>query len=111
LTKKPVEAQLDDCARLARENVEQRIGLGGAKEFERMLADFIKNPRRYGFTRCLCGRPPRYLALFEPTHAFAKRIGQPKGKQRLLLYALCQECAEGPQERVEQAIVRELGVQ
>ena len=50
--------------------------------------------------------------VFHPSPAFGKRIGQPAGKLRLVVYSLCDRCHEaaGSRERVEGRIVRELGV-
>ncbi len=53
--------------------------------------------------------------MFEPTAALAKRIGQPKGKRRIVFYALCDACfalpVEQVAERVEAKLLREMTVQ
>ncbi len=75
----------------------------------KILTDALQNPGRYGVTGCaLCKGPFTVTALFEPTGPFAKRIGQPKGKKRLLVYGLCQSCSELPNvaDRVEEEMLR-----
>jgi hypothetical protein len=70
----------------------------------------MKNPRLIGIeTCCLCGtRKAPVSALYAPTdEAGAKMIGQPVGKRRFIIYALCRECASLPDraERVEATVV------
>jgi hypothetical protein len=70
----------------------------------------LKNPRLIGVeTCCLCGsRKVPISALYAPADdAGAKMIGQPEGKQRFILYALCSKCADLPDraERVEATVV------
>ena len=40
----------------------------------------------------LCGEKPNSVALFYPTEEFAKKIGQPKNKLRIVAYSLCEKC-------------------
>jgi hypothetical protein len=44
----------------------------------------------------LCGGEPIFLALWVVSPEIAKRIGQPKGKNRLIFYALCTPCYNLP---------------
>ena len=86
-----------------------------ANEFNEMLADALRDPMKYGISGCaLCGE--RHLAataLYVPADAVAKRLGQPKGKKRLIVYFLCQSCSEIPDkaDRVEAEIPKRTGVQ
>lgn len=70
----------------------------------------LKNPRLIGVkTCCLCGNAKAPIsALYAPADdAGAQMIGQPAGKQRFILYALCTECVDLPDraERVEAIVV------
>lgn len=62
---------------------------------------------------CLCHAPGYVMGVFTPTQSFAKRIGQPPGKQRVVVYWLCPDCTEMTDviDLVEQAMLRELQVQ
>jgi hypothetical protein len=59
-----------------------------------------------------CGGVPIVAAgMFTPNENFAKRIGQPKNKRRVAIYALCQPCADDYDRairRVEQRILCEV---
>lgn len=80
---------------------------------EDLIADAIRNPSKYGLRACiLCGAHPNFVAVFTPNEAFAKRIGQPKKKERRVVYAICERCRERPDtaERVEREILTKLGV-
>lgn len=63
----------------------------------------------------LCGGASVVGGIFIPNEAFAKRIGQPKGKQRLVFYALCEACFALPHpdrsDRIEAKLLREMTVQ
>lgn len=64
----------------------------------------------------LCGGVAgRGRGVFEPDAAFAKRIGQPKGKRRIVFYALCDACwglsRQHLMERVERKLLQEMTVQ
>jgi hypothetical protein len=86
----------------------------GTPEQQRMLADAMANPKKYGVTGCsLCDQPFLAVGLFVPTESFAKRIGQPKGKQRLIVYGLCEGCFGLPDkaDRVEAALLKQMTVQ
>ena len=67
--------------------------------------------------RCLlCGEiAGRGRGIFEPNESIAKRIGQPKGKRRIVFYALCDACFGLPREplmeRVEAKLLHEMTVQ
>jgi hypothetical protein len=83
------------------------------KATEEMLAEALRNPAKYGVSGCaLCqGDRISVTALFVPTEALAKRIGQPKNKQRLIVYGLCNSCAtlSNVPDRVEEAILKDMG--
>jgi hypothetical protein len=96
---------LPDDVRLARENIEQQPKVDEA--FERVLADVIDNPQKYGFM--LCGRP-RYTALFEPTPAFANASAS-RGNSASCHMRSARNAPKCIKERVEEAMLRELGVQ
>ena len=82
---------------------------------KQLLGDAVLHPAKYGIRGCaLCYRLPiQFTALFVPTESFGKRIGQPAGKQRLVVYGLCAACSELPNltDRVEAAMLRNMGVQ
>lgn len=64
----------------------------------------------------LCGGiAGRGRGVFEPGKAIAKRIGQPKGKRRIVFYVLCDACFGLPREqvaeRVEAKLLQEMTVQ
>jgi hypothetical protein len=63
----------------------------------------------------LCGGPVAYAGIFAPTKSFAKRIGQPEGKYRIVVYALCEDCFALPEQermdRVEAWLLATLSVQ
>lgn len=57
----------------------------------------------------LCSEPiTTYIGVFEPTRTFAKRIGEPKGKHRTVLYRLCDSCVKRTDipEAIESGILR-----
>jgi hypothetical protein len=83
---------------MTRKEVEQLIGAGEAQ------------------VACsLCGEPVAHIGIFVPTESFAKRIGQPKGKHRVVVYGLCEDCVALPEQdrmaRVEEWMLATLGVQ
>jgi hypothetical protein len=43
-------------------------------------------------TCSLCGGKGDELGVFIPTESFAKKLGQPVGKQRIAIYAGCSRC-------------------
>lgn len=63
----------------------------------------------------LCGGAARVGGVFMPNEPFAKRIGQPAGKLRIVFYGLCAVCFDLPRgqlvERVEAKLLREMTVQ
>jgi hypothetical protein len=63
----------------------------------------------------LCGRAARAGGVFMPNESFAKRIGQPAGKLRIVFYGLCAVCFDLPRvlmvERVEAKLLREMTIQ
>jgi len=76
----------------------------------RVLAD----PSAFGLDGCLlCGGPMKVVGLFFPNPDVAKRLGQPKGKQRVVFYALCAACNDLPDkvEKVELFLLANAGVQ
>ena len=56
---------------------------------------------------------PGYIGFFIPKPEFAKRIGQPKGKQRVIGYKLCDACYERPErdQALDAGILRQFEVQ
>jgi hypothetical protein len=78
------------------------------------VQDVIDHPQDYGLRVCsFCGVNPIYMvAVFIPNEQFAKRIGQPPGKERLVVYALCENCFAMPdkEKRAEDAILEQMGV-
>ena len=44
----------------------------------------------------LCGGSSTVFGAFFPKPEFAERLGQPEGKQRIVAYALCDQCVELP---------------
>ena len=78
---------------------------------QKILTDALLNPGRYGVKGCaICKGPFVVTALFNPPESFARRIGQPDGKKRLIVYGLCKPCSEIPNvaDRVEEEILREM---
>ena len=63
-------------------------------------------------TPCLlCQSPPHIQAMFKPSPEFAKELGQPEDKQRIVLYCLCEKCFQLPEiernRQIEAAIVKQ----
>lgn len=61
----------------------------------------------------LCSeRPAIFTGVFQPNQEFAKRIGQPKGKVRLVLYRVCDHCNELPDKLalIEAAILANMQI-
>lgn len=80
-------------------------------EQEKRLRDALKHPEKYGLTRCvLCAGPPAFIGVFGPNPDFARRLGAPKGKQRLILYAVCNNCKHRLDD-IEAQMARDLSVQ
>jgi hypothetical protein len=74
------------------------------------LAPILRNPAQYGLTCCcLCAGRVEWVGIFSPTESFAKRIGEPEGKRRLVVYGLCEPCSRLPDRnaRVEAAMLRD----
>lgn len=46
------------------------------------------------FPCILCGGTPQFAGFFVPTRKAAKLLGEPPGKERLIAYALCEQCME-----------------
>lgn len=67
------------------------------------------NPASFGITKCrLCSAGFTRVGVFVPTDAdLARRLGQPEGKTRYVLYGLCDRCHALPDhnERIEAAIL------
>jgi hypothetical protein len=61
---------------------------------------------------CLCGHAAKQIGVFSPNENFARRIGQRSGKQRIVMYGLCESCLRLPDRnaRVEQAMLDDLQV-
>jgi hypothetical protein len=83
------------------------LGIGLTPE---TLAEALDTAR--GCTLCKSRSAPN-KALFVPTEKFSRRIGAPKGKLRVLTYALCEPCSQlpGVVELVEIEILKRLAVQ
>ncbi len=76
------------------------------------IKDALEHPDKYGVSYCtLCGGRRAYVALFIPSPDFAKKIGQPEGKERLVVYALCDPCFALPDRvaKVEWQMLEDLG--
>jgi hypothetical protein len=52
----------------------------------------------------LCGRAPDITNAFVPEASVARRLGQPEGKQRVIIYGVCERCMDNR----EQAEIMEL---
>lgn len=80
-----------------------------------LLADALRNPAKYGVLGCALCRTPdiKVTAIFQPTEAFSKRIGAPKGKLRMIVYGLCEKCVllPGLADLVEGEILKKMTVQ
>jgi hypothetical protein len=79
---------------------------------EQILADALRNPTKYGISGCaLCRGNIAVTAIFKPTEAFGNRIGQPKGKRRLVVYGLCNQCSlrSDLADAVEREILKQMG--
>jgi len=86
------------------------IGYRGIGLTPETLAEALDTAR--GCTLCKSPDAPN-KALFVPTEAFSRRIGAPKGKLRLLTYAVCVPCSQlpGVVDLVEAEILKRLAVQ
>lgn len=78
-----------------------------------LTEDEIREYLRMGMTFkhcCRCGEVAVVLGVFTPNAQFASRIGQPKGKERIVFYGLCKTCMELPDrnQRVENAMLDDL---
>ena len=78
--------------------------------------DDYRHSCEHGLTHCtICDYNPAVkTGLFVPTESFARRIGQPKDKCRIVIYVIRKRCAEDPDEaarRVEEPVLRECGAQ
>ncbi len=96
--------------RLDRKRAKERKQLSD----EEKIAAALRDPRAHGVTGCLlCGGPFSITALFTTTPEFGKRIGAPPGKQRVLVYGMCEGCRELPNsvELVESKILSVATVQ
>lgn len=50
---------------------------------------------KYNNKKCyLCGGIPFYTSIFFPKPEEARLIGQPPGKQRIVVYGMCEECVQ-----------------
>ena len=80
---------------------------------EERLNDVLRNPEKFGIKRCtLCREPLSSVCIFHPNEEFAKKIGQPGGKQRLVAYGLCKKCSDNPDHinAIEQGILVAYGL-
>ena len=83
------------------------------REAAEILKYALRNPQKYGIDTCsLCAGKIKIVAIFTPTESFARRIGQPPEKQRIIVYGLCEPCSKLPDlaAKVEAAMLRDLGV-
>ena len=79
------------------------------------IQEMLRRPLEHGLDRCMsCGGVPVVGAvLFTPEENFAQRIGQPKNKRRVAVYALCQPCVDDDDRstrRAEARILCEAGI-
>lgn len=86
------------------------------KEAQKLVAAALKDPRAYGIESCIVCKSGDItnVGLFVPTNpTFASRIGQPKGKTRVVVYALCESCFDSPNRdaQVEAAMIKDGGFQ
>jgi hypothetical protein len=61
-------------------------------------------------TSCvLCNQPADVVGVFEPSESGRKRLNLPAGRQRFVLYGLCNPCFEIPDKtyRIEEIIFRQ----
>jgi hypothetical protein len=64
----------------------------------------------------LCKKPPEYTNAYVPTPDVAKRLGQPKGKQRVIIYGVCEPCMDQHgkseiMELMERSVLQRHGLQ
>lgn len=67
-----------------------------------------------GMPACsVCLGPSDLISIFWPNESFARRIGQPEGKMRVVVYGICHVCRELPDraQRVEREILRDFQTQ
>lgn len=63
-----------------------------------------------------CGRrDPEFTNAYVPTPLIAKRLGQPAGKQRIMIYGVCEPCMTKYgkaeiMEMAEQDVLRKRGI-
>jgi hypothetical protein len=80
------------------------------------LQDVLLNPHAHGIDSCLlCRRDGKYTCVFPTVESFAKRIGTPKGKTRVIYYSLCDRCLTPENEeetftRVEEELLKRMQV-
>lgn len=70
-----------------------------------MLAMLIEEVHDRGGPCLLCGAPARNVGVWRPIRRLARYLGCPEGKDRLLVYALCDLCLDAPIGRVERALL------
>ena len=101
-------------AKLSRVKAHYVPGETPAKRIHEILTECKRTPPPELEFCCLCvNRRTNRVGVFSPTESFAKRIGKPKDKQRIVIYGLCNRCAEVPDfnERVEEQLLRDEQVQ
>lgn len=59
---------------------------------------------------------PEFTNAFVPTSPVAKRLGQPEGKQRVIIYGVCQSCMDKHgkaeiMEMMERSVLARHGIQ
>jgi hypothetical protein len=102
-----------------------RPTLNDRRQLRRIRA-LLREPWRHGIASCaLCHAPlfafdgeycecvrEYFTCVFFPDLEFMRRIS-PRGKQRVVVYALCSSCQESPDhdQRVEERFLQEMQIQ
>lgn len=74
----------------------------------------LGDPAGFGLDRCLlCDGVADVIGKYVPGEAYAKRMGQKPGKQRVIVYGLCRLCTENPDwgDRIEAQFLHALEAQ
>jgi len=75
---------------------------------EAIRAEAAKDTHEFG-TCLLCGEPPQMVGFWIPTKRFSRTFGFSATKTGVVLYSLCQRCAERPDSipSVEERLLEE----
>lgn len=60
------------------------------------IKEMLQESMKQEMDCCLCRKHADVRSVFIPESGFSEKLGAPKGKTRVIVYPICESCAQDP---------------